>query len=1091
VNVSAAFIRRPIGTTLLSLAILLVGVAAFPLLPVAPLPQVDFPTIQVSAALPGASPETMASNVAQPLERQFSLIAGLSQMTSVNSSGSTQVTLQFDLDRNIDAAAQDVQAAITAAGGQLPTSLPGPPTLRKINPADSPILIVATQSDTLPLTEVDDYAENILAQQISQISGVGLVNVSGQQKPAIRVQVDPTRVASLGLGLEDIRSVLGAMSVNQPKGSIDSPTQSFTLYTNDQLLRAKPWNDVVLAWRNGAPIRVRDVGIAVDGPENTKVAAWAYSGGGASPAFKAAVHDGRAVVLLVTKQPGANVIQTVDQIKAALPRLRAALPPSIAVNVVRDATQTIRGSVHEVEFTLALTIALVVGVIFLFLRNLAATLIPSVTVPLALAGTAAVMYLVGYSLDNLSLMALTIAVGFVVDDAIVMLENIYRHVELGMTPMEAAYKGAGEIGFTILSISISLVAVFIPLLLMGGIVGRLFREFAVTVTLAIVVSVVVSLTLTPMLCARFLRNEHAATHGPLHQAFERGFDRLLDAYRRGLDVVLRHQFATLWVFLATAAFTGVLFVVVPKGFFPQQDTGYISGFAETSQDASYPATVARMLKLADVVRQDPDIAGFNASTGTGGANTGSFNLALKDKEDGRKASADEVIARLRSKLAAVEGASLFLQAAQDVRIGGRSARTQYQYTLTDSDIDELDTWAPKLLARFRDMPELADVASDQQSNAAAAVVTIDRDRAASFGITPAAIDSTLYDAVGQRQVAQYFTQVNSYHVVLEVTPRLQSDPALLGKIFINSPLTGQPVPLSTFVSVDTSRAAYLSINHQGQYPAVTLSFNLAPGVALGQAVAAVDQAMAQLGAPQTLSGAFQGSAQAFRDSLASQPWLIAAALVAVYIVLGLLYESAIHPLTILSTLPSAGVGALLILMAGGYDLGVIALIGIILLIGIVKKNGIMMVDFALTAERDDGLSPQEAIRQACLLRFRPIMMTTLCALLGGLPLMLGHGAGSELRRPLGYAMVGGLVLSQALTLFTTPVVYLYLDRAHRWYAQRLAARQARRAGHAALAAHTLGQRSPQAVQESVGTLEMHSGVVPATPHPPAAIAAEA
>ena len=1052
-NVSAAFIGRPIGTTLLSLAILLLGIAVFPLLPVAPLPQVDFPTIQVSANLPGASPETMASSVAQPLERQFSLIAGLSQMTSVNSSGQSQVTLQFDLDRNIDAAAQDVQSAITAAGGQLPTTLPSPPTQRKINPADSPVLIIATQSDTLPLTEVDDYAENILAQQISQISGVGLVSVSGQQKPAIRVQVDPARIAALGLNLEDVRGVLAAMSVNQPKGSVDTASQSFTLYTNDQLLKSRPWNDVILAWRDGAPIRVRDVGVAVDGPENTKLAGWAYSGAGGSPEFKAAIHGGRAVVLLVTKQPGANVIQTVNAIKAALPKLRSAIPPSISVNVVRDATQTIRGSVHEVEFTLVLTIALVVGVIFVFLRNVAATLIPSATVPLALAGTIAAMFLFGYSLDNLSLMALTVAVGFVVDDAIVMLENIYRHVEDGLSPLEAAYKGAGEIGFTIVSISVSLVAVFIPLLLMGGVVGRLFREFAVTVTLTIAVSVVVSVTLTPMLCARFLKNGHAVAHGRLYQAFERGFDGMLAAYRRGLDAVLRHQFATLGVFVATLAVTVALFVAIPKGFFPQQDTGYISGVAETSQDASYPAMVSRILQLADIVRQDPDVAGFNASTGSGGANTGNFNIALKEKDAGRSASADEVIARLRPKLAKVEGVSLFLQAAQDVRIGGRSARTQYQYTLTDSDIDELNAWAPKLLARFREMPEVADVASDQQSNAAAAVLTIDRDRASSFGITPAMIDATLYDAVGQRQVAQYYTQVNSYHVVLEVTPRLQSDPDIFSRIFINSPATGHPVPLAAFVKVDTGRAAYLSINHQGQYPAVTLSFNLAPGVALGQAVDAIDKSMAALGAPQTLTGAFQGSAQAFRDSLATQPYLIAAALLAVYIVLGLLYESYVHPLTILSTLPSAGVGALLILMAGGYDLSVIALIGIILLIGIVKKNGIMMVDFALAAERERGMSPHDAIREACLLRFRPIMMTTMCALLSGLPLMLGHGAGSELRRPLGYAMVGGLVLSQALTLFTTPVVYLYLDRAHRWVAERLAARDALREARAAIAAN--------------------------------------
>jgi len=1049
-SLSSGAIARPIGTALLAVAVLLLGIAVYPLLPVAPLPQVDFPTMQVSASLPGASPETMASSVAQPLERQFSQIPGLSQMTSVNSSGSSQVTLQFDLDRGIDSAAQDVQSAINAASGQLPSTLPSPPTIRKVNPADSPIMIIAAQSDVLPLTDVDDVAENVLAQQISQIGGVGLVTVSGQQKPSVRVQIDPERVAALGMGLEEVRNVIAAATVNEPKGALDSPAQRFTLYTNDQILKAAPWNDVILAWRNGAPIRVRDVGIAVEGAENTKMAAWAFAGAGASPEAAAAVHDGRAIVLVVTKQPGANVIDTVDHIKATLPKLRAALPLAVSVNVMRDATQTIRGSVHDVEFTLVLTIALVVAVIFVFLRSVAATLIPSVTVPLSILGTAAVMYVVGYSLDNLSLMALTIAVGFVVDDAIVMLENIHRHVEAGMSPLEAARKGAGEIGFTIISISVSLVAVFIPLLMMGGIVGRLFREFAVTVTLTIAVSVVVSLTLTPVLCARFLKVEHS--HGWLHRAFERGFDAMLDGYRRGLDLVLRHQFATLCSFLATMALTGVLFVQIPKGFFPQQDTGYIAGFVETSQDASYDALVPRMLALADVVRQDPDVSGFNTSTGDSSANTGRFNIALKDKDDGRTASADEIIARLRPKLSKVLGASLFLQAAQDVKIGGRTSRTQYQFTVTDVDIDELNTWAPRLLAKFKSLRELADVATDQQSDAASAVLTIDRDRAASLGISPATIDATLYDAVGQRQVAQYYTQVNSYHVVLEVLPRLQSDPTLFDRIRIASPTTAQLVPLSTFVKVDTSKTAYLSINHQGQYPAVTLSFNLAPGVALGDAVKAIDRVQAELGAPQTLSGSFQGSAQAFRDSLSSQPYLIAAALVAVYIVLGFLYESTIHPLTILSTLPSAGVGALLILMAGGYDLSVIALIGVILLIGIVKKNGIMMVDFALTAEREQGLSPFDAIRQACLLRFRPIMMTTMCALLSGLPLMLGHGAGSELRRPLGYAMVGGLVVSQALTLFTTPVVYLYLDRLHRWYGRLAGAREARRAiGRAARA----------------------------------------
>jgi len=1010
-SISATFIKRPIGTTLLALAILLVGAAVFPLLPVAPLPQVDFPTIQVSASLPGASPETMASNVAQPLERQFSLIAGLSQMTSTSGLGNTQITLQFDLDRSIDAAALDVQAAINASTGQLPANLPSPPTFRKVNPADAPILILSVQSKTLPLTEVNDYADNILAQQISQISGVGLVNIGGVQKPAVRIQVDPAKLAALGLSLEDVRTVLSSATVNAPKGTIDGPNQSFTVYTNDQLLKAQPWNDVVLAYRNGAPIRVRDLGVAVDGPENSKIAGWAYAGA-AAPAGSN-VQNGRSIVLAITKQPGA-----------------------------------IRASVKDVEFTLLLTIALVVAVIFVFLRNVPATLIPSVTVPLALLGTVAVMYVLGYSLDNLSLMALTIAVGFVVDDAIVMLENIYRYVEEGMTAMEAAYKGASEIGFTIISISVSLVAVFIPLLLMGGIVGRLFREFAVTVTLTIVVSVVISLTLTPMLCSRFLKNEHGSRHGRLYQLFERGFDAMLNGYKRGLHVVLDHQFITLMTFIATVAATAALFVFIPKGFFPQQDTGFISGFAESAQDASFASMNARMIQLADVVRKDPDVTGFGMNGSSSTYNTGNFYISLKPKDEGRTATADEIITRLRPQLAKVQGVNLFLQAGQDIRVGGRASRTQYQYTVTDADLDELNTWAPKLLARFKQLPELTDLATDQQNAAASAVLTIDRDRASSFGISPATIDATLYDAIGQRQVAQYFTQLNSYHVVLEVTPAMQQDPALFSKLYLSSPLTGQQVPLSTFVKVDTSKTAYLSISHQGQFPAVTISFNLAPGTALGDAVNAINKAQAEMGLPQSLTGSFQGTAQAFQDSLATQPYLIAAALVAVYIVLGLLYESYIHPLTILSTLPSAGVGALLILMAGGYDLSVIALIGIILLIGIVKKNGIMMIDFALKAEREQGLSPHDAIYQACLLRFRPIMMTTMCALLSGLPLMLGHGSGSELRRPLGYAMVGGLILSQALTLFTTPVVYLYLDRAHYWYMSRKEARKARKAARA-------------------------------------------
>lgn len=1043
-SISAAFIKRPIGTSLLAAALLLIGLVAWPLLPVAPLPQVDFPTIQVTGRLPGASPETMAANVAQPLERQFSLIPGLTQMTSSSSLGLTQVTLQFDLDRNIDGAALDVQSAINSAGGQLPQNLPSPPSFRKINPADSSVLILGVQSKVLPLIQVDDYADNVLAQQISRIAGVGLVNIFGAQKPAVRVQIDPAKLKAVGLSLEEVRGVIASTTVSQPTGTLDGERQAFNVYTNDQLLKAAPWNDMVLAWRNGAPIRVRDVGVAVDGPENTKVSAWGYAGKGAAEGTD--LTDGRAIMLAVTKQPGANVIETVDRIQAALPKLKAAIPPSVTVNTLIDRTQTIRASVKDVEFTLVLSIALVVAVIFVFLRNFTVTVIPSLTVPLALLGTAAVMYVVGYSLDNLSLMALTIAVGFVVDDAIVMLENIYRHIEEGMSPMEAALKGSSEIGFTIISISVSLVAVFIPLLLMGGIVGRLFREFAVTVTLTIAVSVIISLTLTPMLCARFLK-PHTANekHGKMYMWFEHGFDAMLNGYKRGLTVVLRHPFITLMSFLVTVAATVALFIVIPKGFFPQQDTGFIFGSADSAQDSSSQAMHDRMLKLADIIRQDPDVTSFGMQAGASTFNSGNFFIGLRPKDEGRTANADEIIARLRPKLAPVQGITLFMQAGQDISVGGRLSRTQYQYTLQDSNLVELNVWAPQLLARLRQLPQLTDVTSDQQNAAPTAMVTIDRQRASSYGITPAMVDATIYDAIGQRQVAQYFTQLNSYNVVLEVTPELQRDPALFDHLYLTSPINGQQIPLSTFVKLDTSKTGYLAINHQGQFPAVTISFNLKPGTSLGQAVNAINAAQAQMGVPPTLSGTFQGTAQAFGDSLRTQPYLILAALISVYIVLGLLYESYIHPLTILSTLPSAGVGALLILMIGGYDLSVIALIGIILLIGIVKKNGIMMVDFALHAERDRGMSPRDAIYEACLLRFRPIMMTTMCALLSGLPLMLGHGSGSELRRPLGYAMVGGLILSQMLTLFTTPVIYLYLDRAHHWYVRRKAARKQQKA----------------------------------------------
>jgi HAE1 family hydrophobic/amphiphilic exporter-1 len=1014
-NLSAPFIDRPIATSLLMVGILLIGIAAYPLLPVAPLPQVDFPTIQVQAQLPGASPETMASSVATPLERQFAQIPGVTQMTSTSALGSTSVTVQFDLARDIDAAAQDIQAAINAAGGQLPKNLPNPPTYRKVNPADSPILLFAVHSDVLPLTAVDDYAENILAQQISQISGVAQVTIGGQQKPAVRVQIDPAKLASLGLALDDVATVISAATVDSPTGSIDGPKRNFAIYDNDQILAADPWNDVIVTYRNGAAVRIRDVGQAVDGPEDTRLAAWA--------------NNQRAILLPVFKQPGANVLETVDRIKAMLPRLRAAIPPIVKVDILTDRTTTIRASVNDVQFTLVLTIGLVVMVIFLFLRNLWATVIPSVTVPLALVGTFAMMYVLGFSIDNLSLMGLTISVGFVVDDAIVMLENVYRHLEEGVTPREAATKGAGEIGFTILSISLSLIAVFIPLLLMGGIIGRLFREFAVTVTVTIAISAIVSLTLTPMMCSLFLKSEREIRHGRIYLAVERGFDALLAGYRKGLDVVLRHQLVTLFVFLATLVATGFLFVAIPKGFFPQQDTGLITGISEAAQDVSFAEMSRLQQALAAVVAQDPDVASFADSIGSNGGgalNNGRFFINLKPR-DQRTASADQVINRLRPQLAKVEGAALFLQAAQDITVGGRASRTQYQYTLQDANLDELVEWAPKMLDKLKSLPQLQDVATDLQTSGETVTLTINRDQAARFGIQPQLINSTLYDAFGQRQVAQYFTQVNSYHVILEVLPELQARTGTLDKIYIKSPTTGEQVPLSTFAKYNTRSVSYLSISHQGQFPAVTLSFNLRPGVALGQAVTAIQQAEAQMGKPAALVGTFQGNAQAFQSSLSSEPYLIAAALLVVYIILGVLYESYVHPLTILSTLPSAGVGALLMLMLFGYDLSVIALVGIILLIGIVKKNGIMMVDFAITAERD-GMTPTDAIRQACLLRFRPIMMTTMAAMLGGLPLMLGTGTGSELRRPLGFAMVGGLALSQALTLFTTPVVYLYLDR---------------------------------------------------------------
>jgi hydrophobic/amphiphilic exporter-1 (mainly G- bacteria), HAE1 family len=1015
-GISAPFIRYPIGTSLMMAGILFVGLVAYPLLPVAPLPQVDFPTIQITATLPGASPETMASSVAQPLERQFAQIPGIAQMTSTSYLGTASVTIQFDLNRSIDGAANDVQGGINAASGQLPKNLPSPPTYRKVNPADSPILLLSAVSDSLPLTTVSDAVDAQLAQQISQISGVAQVTIGGQQKPSIRVQVDPAKLVAKGLSLEDVRNQINITTVDSPKGNIDGETRAYTIYANDQMLDSKDWNDVIVAYRNGGPLRIRDIGQAVTGPEDAKQAAWA--------------NGKRGVFLVVYKQPGANVIDTVDKIKSLLPRLVAAIPPAIKIAIISDRTQTIRAAVEDVQFTLLLTIALVVMVIFVFLRSFWATVIPTVTVPLALLGACALMWVFGYTLDNLSLMALTIAVGFVVDDAIVMLENITRYIEEGEKPMAAAFRGASEIGFTIMSISVSLVAVLIPLLLMGGIIGRLFREFAVTLTMTIFVSMVVSLTLTPMMASRFLRahNENQQ-HGKFYQWSERGFDAMLNAYEHGLDLAMRWRMTTLCIFFATLGLSVYLFVIIPKGFFPQQDVGLITATSEAAQDISFLEMKRRQEALGAIAQADPAVDSVAMNIGGNGraGNNGSVFMTLKPRSE-RTASAQQIITRLRPQLEKVQGARLYMQAAQDVRLGGRPTRTQFEFTLQDANLDELNEWAPKVLAKMKTLPELRDVATDQQSEGTTLQLKINRDTASRYGIQPQLIDDTLYDAFGQRQVTQYFTQLNSYHVILEILPELQGSLDTLNKLYIKSPLTGEQVPLATFATWTDVPVRSLSISHQGQFPAITISFNLATGAALGQATDSVQKAMADLGTPATLNSSFQGTAQAFQQSLGTVPLLIMAALVVVYLILGILYESYIHPLTILSTLPSAGVGALAILMIFGYDFSLIALIGIILLIGIVKKNGIMMVDFAISAERDEHLSPEQSIRKAALLRFRPIMMTTMAAMLGGVPLMLGTGTGSEIRQPLGYAMVGGLIVSQALTLFTTPVIYLYLDR---------------------------------------------------------------
>ena len=1026
-SISTPFIKRPIATSLLAAAVFLAGLAAYPMLPVAPLPNVEFPTLSVTANYPGASPATMAATVATPLETEFGqMLPGLTQMTSTSVLGSTQIALQFGLNVNINAAATLVLEAINAAEGSLPKALPNPPTFRESNPSDAPILILSMQSDQAPITEVDNYAENLVEQQISQLPGVGQVLVGGQQTPAIRVQIDPAKLASMGLTLEDVESVLTSATVDNPKGNIDGPQRSYTVYANDQLTTAEPYNNIIVGYRNGAPIRISDIGRAVSGPQNRELAAW--------------INGKRAVILLIFKAPGANVITTANGVKAKLAELAANIPPNIHLSVVSDRTLTIRASVDDVEFTLMLAIALVVMVIFLFLRNAWATIIPSVTIPVALLGTLGAMYLLDFSLDNLSLMALTISVGFVVDDAVVMLENIFRHIEGGMKPMEAALKGAAEIGFTIVSISFSLIAVFIPLLLMGGIVGRLFREFAICVSMTVVISAMVSLTLTPMMASRFLTSE-AHGHGKLYNLIERFFAAMLRFYERTLDVALRFRFITLMVFIATVSLTVMLYIVIPKGFFPEQDTGIMIGITDAAQDISYNAMSKLQQQVNKIVLADPAVYSVVSLVGAGvggqTANNGRLFITLKPW-DQRKDNIFQVIARLDRKMQAVKGVRLFMQAIQDVRIGARLSRTEYQYTLQDANSDELNTWAPKILDKVRTLPLLTDVTSDQEIAGTTETLTYDRDQAARFGVQPAQIDAILYDAFGQREVAQYFTGSKAYYVILEVLPNEQGELATLQKLYVKS-ATGQAVPLSTLLHETTVPVQPLAINHQSQFPAVTISFNLKGNASLGDAIDNIQRAQAEMGAPVTLQGSFQGTAQAFQSSLATEPYLIAAALIAVYIILGMLYESYILPLTILSTLPSAGVGALLMLLAFGYQLTVIALIGIILLIGIVKKNGIMMVDFAITAERRDGLPPHAAIRQACLLRFRPILMTTMAAMFSGLPLMVESGAGSDLRKPLGFAMVGGLMLSQVLTLYTTPVIYLYLDRLQ----QRLAPRRAR------------------------------------------------
>jgi multidrug efflux pump len=1013
-NLSGPFIKRPVATTLLLVAVALSGAVAFRLLPVSPLPQVDFPTISVSATLPGASPETMASSVATPLERQFGHIASVTEMTSSSTLGSTNITLQFDLNRNIDAAARDVQSAINAARGYLPP-MPNNPTYRKVNPADSPVFLLTLTSNLLDKGQMYDAASTILAQKLSQISGVGQVTVGGSALPGVRVELNPNALNKYGIGMEQVRTVLNAANANTPKGQFAYGERTSDIGANDQMFKAVDYEPLLVAYHNGTAVRIRDVGKAVDSVENVRNGGYA---------------NGKpSVLVIIFRQPGANIIDTADRIRAMLPQLKAAIPRSIDMRVTMDQTMTIRASVHDVEITLVISILLVILVVFVFLRSSRSTFIPSVAVPVSLVGTFGVMYLLGFSVDNLSLMALTISTGFVVDDAIVVVENVTRYLEQGMNPTEAALKGATEIGFTVLSISISLIAVFIPLLMMGGIVGRLLREFAITLSVAIAVSMAISLTATPMMCAYLLRKQES--HGRLFQASEKAFTWVVNMYGRTLSVVLRHPLATLLVLLCTVALNGYLFIRIPKGFFPQQDNGRMTGQILADQDTSFQSMDRTLLRMVNIVAADSAVDAVNGFTGTGQTNNGRLLISLKPLNE-RKTSADQVIARLRPKLGRVPGASVYLVADQDVRVGGRASAAQYQFTMQGDNLNDLLHYAPQMYARLRTIPIIMDVNSDQQDRGLQTNIQYDRETAARLGISSQLIDATLYDAFGQRQVSTMYTALNQYHVVMEVAPDYWQNPLSLRDIYVHAP-NGAVAPLAAFAHYAPG-VAPLSVNHQGLFPAVTLSFNLKPGLALGDAVNAITQVASEVRLPPTIHTMFAGTAEAYQQSLANEPFLIAAALIAVYLVLGILYESLIHPITILSTLPTAGVGALLALKLTHTDLSIIAMIGIILLIGIVKKNAIMMIDFALASERSQGKSSRDSIFEACLLRFRPILMTTMAALLGAVPLALGTGTGSELRRPLGITIIGGLIVSQVLTLYTTPVVYLYFDRLQNWWA---------------------------------------------------------